>query len=91
LRYDIQVRRAAELDIAEAQVWYEAQRSGLGNEFRSEVSQVIERLAESPLIYQIAHKDVRRAIVHRFPYLIWYRVFGDVSNGPRLHARQTGS
>jgi len=42
--------------------------------FRSEISQVFDRLAETPLIYQIAHRDIRRAVVHRFPYLIWYRV-----------------
>jgi enoyl-CoA hydratase/carnithine racemase len=66
----VQVRRAAELDVAEAQLWYESQRNGLGGEFYSEVSQIIDRLAETPLIYQIVHQDIRRAIVHRFPYLI---------------------
>jgi hypothetical protein len=37
LNYEVQVRRTAELDIAEAQVWYESQQSGLGGEFRSEI------------------------------------------------------
>ena len=60
--------------MAEAQVWYETQQTGLGGEFRSEISRVIDRLAETPLIYQIVHRDIRRAIVRRFPYLIWYRV-----------------
>lgn len=60
------------------QVWYESQRSGLGEEFQSEVTQVLERLAETPLLYQAVYRDVRRAIVHRFPYLIWYRVLGNV-------------
>jgi len=78
LSYEIQVRRAAELDIAEAQVWYESQQSGLGGEFRTEISRVVDRLAETPLIYQKAHGDVRRAIVRRFPYLIWYRVIGEI-------------
>ncbi len=32
----MQVRRAAELDVAEAQVWYETQRAGLGADFHSE-------------------------------------------------------
>ena len=77
MSFDVQVRRAAELDVAEAQLWYETQRSGLGSEFRSEVSQVIDRLAETPLIYQVLHRDVRRAIVHRFPYIVWYRVIGE--------------
>jgi hypothetical protein len=33
LSFIIQSRRAAELDVAEAQIWYEAQRSGLGGDF----------------------------------------------------------
>lgn len=78
MSYEVQVRRAAELDIAEAQVWYETQQTGLGSEFRSEVSRVIDRLAMSPLIYQMVHRDVHRAIVHRFPYLVWSRVVGQM-------------
>ena len=73
MSYEVHVRRAAELDIAEAQAWYESQRDGLGSEFRSEVSRVIEHLAETPLMHQTLYRDVRRAIVRRFPYLIWYR------------------
>ena len=74
MSYEVQVRRAAELDIAKAQVWYETQQAGLGAEFRLEVSRVIDRLASSPLIYQIVHREIRRAKVRRFPYLVWYRV-----------------
>lgn len=74
MSYEVQIRRAAELDVAEAQLWYETQRSGLGAEFHSEVSQVIDRLAETPLIYQLVYRDIRRAFARRFPYLIWYRV-----------------
>jgi hypothetical protein len=76
LSFDIKIRRAAELDLAEAQLWYESQLTGLGADFLFEVSQVLDQLAETPLIYQIAYRDVRRAIVHRFPYLIWYRILG---------------
>jgi hypothetical protein len=78
LSYEVQIRRATELDVAETELWYESQRSGLGGEFHSEVSQIIDRLAETPFIYQIVYRDVRRAIVHRFPYLIWFRVLGQV-------------
>jgi len=77
LSYEVQVRRAAELDIAEAQVWYETQQTGVGTEFVQKVSRVIDRLAATPLIYQTVHRDIRRAIVRRFPYLIWYRVVAE--------------
>ena len=78
MSYEVRIRRAAELDVAEAQLWYETQRGGLGAEFHSGVSQVIDRLAETPLIYQVVYKDIRRAIVHSFPYLVWFRVLGEV-------------
>lgn len=78
MSHEVQVRRAAELDVAGAQLWYETRRAGLGTEFHSEVSQVIDRLAEAPLIYQVVYKDIRKAIVHRFPYLVWFRVLGEV-------------
>ena len=77
MTYSVYVRRAAELDLAEGQVWCEDQCNGLGVEFRTEVSRIFDRLTETPLIYQIAYKDVRREIVHRFPYLVWYRVHGE--------------
>jgi toxin ParE1/3/4 len=77
LNFKVQVRRAAELDVAVAQVWYDTQRDGLGADFHSKISEVFTVLTENPLIYPALYRDVRRAIVHRFPYLIWYRVLGE--------------
>jgi len=78
LSFDIQVRRAAEIDVAEAQLWSEAHLTGLGAEFLSEVEHVIDRLSKTPFIYQIVYRDVRRALVRRFPFIIWYRLVGHV-------------
>ena len=49
LTFHLQVRRAAELDIAEAKVWYETQRPGLGIQFQAEISHVFSILEETPL------------------------------------------
>ena len=85
----MQIRRAAEFDLTAAQMWYETQVSGLGRQFHLEVSQVFARLTETPLIYSTVYRDVRRAVVHRFPYLIWYRVLGqDVIVLACTHGRQ---
>jgi plasmid stabilization system protein ParE len=75
--FNVQVRRAAERDVVAAQIWYETQRSGLGTDFHFEVSQVLARLTDTPLIYPAIYRDVRRAVVHRFPYLLWYRVLDE--------------
>ncbi len=92
MSFKVQVRRAAELDVAEAQVWYEKQRAGLGVDFHSRISEILATLNENPLIYPVLYRDVRRAIVHRFPYLIWYRVLGEeVTVLACTHARQNSS
>ena len=50
------------------------QRSGLGREFVAEVDAALSRVADNPLQYQVLHRDARRAVVHRFPYGVFYRV-----------------
>ena len=69
LNYNGYVRRAAERDIAEAQIWYEEQQIGLAAQFHSEIDATMNLLAEEPLIYPVLYRAVRRAVLHRFPYL----------------------
>jgi len=73
LSYRVYVRSAAERDIVEAQNWYETQQ-GLAAEFHAEFSAMLGSLAETPRIYPRLYREVRRAVLHRFPYLVWYRV-----------------
>ncbi len=74
MSYRVYVRSAAERDIVEAQNWYEAQQQGLAAEFHAEFSAMLGKLAETPLIYPVLYREVRRAVLRRFPYLVWYRV-----------------
>ncbi|MPZ45410.1 MAG: type II toxin-antitoxin system RelE/ParE family toxin [Betaproteobacteria bacterium] len=68
-------RAAAEADVSEAYVWYERQRPGLGAEFRDELRATLERIAEGPQVFQVVHRDTRRAPMRRFPYSVFYRVY----------------
>ena len=62
----------AEKDIVEAHGWYEEQRPGLGADFRSAIDALVHRVRENPLAYPVVHKDVRRAVLRRFPYLLYF-------------------
>lgn len=59
-------------DVAEAYVWYENRSVGLGDRFLDRVDECIDRIRRNPELYQQVHQDYRRAIVHRFPYVIFY-------------------
>jgi plasmid stabilization system protein ParE len=62
----------AELDISDAYGWYENRRPGLGEEFLSCVDACIQRICRGPDSFAKVHEDYRRAIVRRFPYVIFY-------------------
>ena len=72
--YRLQVRVQAKRDLRQAAKWYEQRLSGLGREFVSEIEAVIERTQQNQLLYQPIYREVRRAIAHRFPYGIFYRI-----------------
>ena len=67
-------RRKVGRDLAAGFGYYEEQSKGLGEQFLSAVDSsfgAIERYAE---MFVRVHGEVRRALVTRFPYGIFYRV-----------------
>jgi plasmid stabilization system protein ParE len=68
------VRPGAERDIAEAFGWYETKKPGLGIEFVTAVEDAFSAIQQHPLAFAIVHHDVRRVLVKRFPYGIYYAI-----------------
>jgi plasmid stabilization system protein ParE len=68
------VRADAEADIAAAYDWYEEQREGLGREFLEEISTTVAAVQSDPLHYPATFRSLRRALVHRFPYGVFFVV-----------------
>lgn len=68
------VRPQAEADLAEARIWYEQQRSGLGNEFLSDIARSMQALAEHPERHPLYYRGFRRILLRRFPYKVFYRL-----------------
>ena len=61
-------------EIGEAQEWYELQSTGLGEEFIAALELQLKRLEQAPLLYAEAIPGVRRALLPRFPYGLFYTV-----------------
>ncbi len=76
--YRLRIRTRAQRDLLEAEEWYEGKRPGLGLEFRAAVDQILAHLPANPLIYPIVRDRTHRAVVPRFPYLLYFLVAGDL-------------
>ena len=70
------IRAAAADDIAAAEAWYEEQGGDLAACFLLAVHDVLGSILEHPRMYPVTHRDVRRALVTRFPYVIFFRLAG---------------
>lgn len=62
----------AQQDIAEAYDWYEQQRAGLGDDFVLCLDAGLQIIPERPRSFPKVMGDVRRILIHRFPYFVLF-------------------
>lgn len=74
MAFDLVVQPEAEHDLIEAFRWYESQRRGLGHEFLLQVGAGFGHLGQYPLACPELYRGVRRHIIRRFPYKVFYKV-----------------
>ncbi|MEJ7137469.1 type II toxin-antitoxin system RelE/ParE family toxin [Amphibiibacter pelophylacis] len=78
MAYRLKVSARALRETGIAREWYEKQHSGLGDEFLAALELQVERLKQAPLLYAEVMPKVRRALLPRFPYGVFYVVRGDL-------------
>jgi plasmid stabilization system protein ParE len=73
------VRPEAEGDILNIALWYESREAGLGSGVTAEIGVATRRALENPFSYLLLRKNppVRRVLVRRFPYRLFYVVRPD--------------
>jgi plasmid stabilization system protein ParE len=65
-------RPQAQLDVEEAVVWYESKEPGLGIRFLGELDSLMERIRAAPLQFPRIDSSVRRGLLKRFPYSVYF-------------------
>ena len=68
----------AELELIESAVYYDKQVPGLGERFESEIRYATDLLLDQPEIGPLVDPNLRKFILTRFPFTLYYRVTADV-------------
>lgn len=76
--YRLVAEPRVDLDIAATFDRYENEQIGLGREFLVELRATYDRVADGPLKYQHLRSGIRRALVRRFPYAVYFAIEDDV-------------
>lgn len=70
-------REQARKEFDAAGDWYERERPGLGNAFLTEVDRILGRVLDNPEAFPEMLDGVRKAVVKRFPYCLYFRIRGN--------------
>lgn len=70
----LSLRDEAEDDLRDAAQWYEGERIGLGREFTQAARALLATVAREPERYPLVRAEVRRALMRRFPYAVYFIV-----------------
>jgi plasmid stabilization system protein ParE len=66
--------KLASLELEDAIAFYETELAGLGLRFKEEIKSSILRINEHPEAWSIERGEIRKALLHRFPYKILYAI-----------------
>jgi plasmid stabilization system protein ParE len=67
----------AKKELDDAFAYYETEQLGLGFLFKNEIKSSLKRITEHPDAWSIEINEVRKALLHRFPYKILYSIEKD--------------
>lgn len=77
MSFRVALHPIATADVRAAQVWYDEQRSGLGAEFLAAVDDGLVALETRADIAPVYYRGLRRVLIRRFPYKLFYLLVGD--------------
>ena len=64
----------AKLELDDAIEYYELQLEGLGKRYKEEVRTSINRISVFPNSWTIIRPNIRKCVMHKFPYNILYSI-----------------
>jgi plasmid stabilization system protein ParE len=67
----------ADAELAEARYWYAHQQEDLDIEFMKSIDDALLRIVRNPELYPVVYRTLRRAVVRRFPFAVFYEVTAD--------------
>ena len=72
----VEYHPAVEAELNEIRRYYEERSPGLGAQFIDEFERQVLTLAATPQRWMVVAGDLRRCLLQRFPYVIYFRCVG---------------
>ena len=74
---EVKFNELAVMEMNDAIAYYELQYSGLGAAFKVEIKKAVNRIIKYPKAWPIVDEDIRKYILHKYPYNVYYSLEKD--------------
>lgn len=74
MKYKLKLLPIVYQDLRKTKKWYLGINKTLGEDFKLKVNEELDYIEKYPKHYQKRYKELRQAIVARFPYTIYYLI-----------------
>lgn len=81
-------RPLADADAVAAKAWYAGYSPEAADRFVDALAEVVSLISEYPQAFQLVAGEIRRAVLRRFPYAVYYRSTTDAVIVLAVHGRQ---
>ncbi|SFP73938.1 type II toxin-antitoxin system RelE/ParE family toxin [Hydrogenimonas thermophila] len=73
----LKILELAYLEIENGKEYYNLQEEKLGDKFKKEIQTSIDNIITFPKLYPEVENNIRRCLLHKFPYSIFYTIDND--------------
>lgn len=70
----LELLELAQLEIEDSKDYYNLQQSKLGDSFKKDIQSSIDKIFDLPNLYPEVAPDIRRCLLHRFPFSVIYSI-----------------
>ena len=72
--YNLSIHHDAIIEIEQATFWYESRKFGKGFDLLQELDSIYNTLLQNPEYGSLIHKDIRRVVMRKYPYNLYYEL-----------------
>lgn len=73
-QYKIELSSEAEDDFEKSYEFYATENEKTADNYYKEVDNSLKKIANSPQLYPKVHRNVRKYVIKKFPFIIYYKV-----------------
>ena len=77
MKFELRIDPLVQEDVESAYHHFEALQAGLGTVFLAALSDMLDKIEGHPNMYQKVKGDIRRGLIRRFQYAVFYRILSE--------------